>query len=282
MEGPDSSTSETGVEGSDHTQARTTLDDDYTSDSVRALFDFTGEGGDQLTFKEGAILTHVEEIGGGWSRGMLHGKEGLFPSDYVERLGAEENFNGDGHEGDEAGEGATGGDEQGAGADFDKKERRRRAEEALEQMERQIEDDKLQKAELELELDQLRLVREHTRASLDEMSVARSDVVTLLHDLMAVLFQLDHEIDGMAELEGARLGLQAELGNVNESITREIKKGSPLEPFKADIGRKLSMFQLSLADDGQFTGIYEKRKGEFYFILKQLLERLRSEAPQAP
>jgi hypothetical protein len=52
--------------------------------SVRALYDHEAEEEDELNFKAGDAVEVVEKLEGGWWRGSCRGKEGLFPSNYVQ------------------------------------------------------------------------------------------------------------------------------------------------------------------------------------------------------
>eukprot|EP00127_Corallochytrium_limacisporum_P003715 Clim_evm47s152 gene=Clim_evmTU47s152 len=71
------------------------LDDDFSnSDSYRAsgtgiqvtaLYDYEAQNGDELSFKAGEVFTDIgprEEDG--WSTGMLNGRQGLFPLNYIQ------------------------------------------------------------------------------------------------------------------------------------------------------------------------------------------------------
>lgn len=53
---------------------------------ARALFDYSAENVDELTFKRGDLITiietHMEDSG--WWKGEFKGKIGLFPDNFVE------------------------------------------------------------------------------------------------------------------------------------------------------------------------------------------------------
>jgi hypothetical protein len=57
---------------------------------VKALFDYVPDasfgGGKFLSFKTGDIITVIDKCEGGWWKGILHNKEGLFPPTYCEEL----------------------------------------------------------------------------------------------------------------------------------------------------------------------------------------------------
>jgi len=52
----------------------------------RATHDYEAEGDDELGFSEGDIIDVVHFIDEGWWQGSLNGKEGMFPSTYVELI----------------------------------------------------------------------------------------------------------------------------------------------------------------------------------------------------
>lgn len=51
--------------------------------SVEALFDYEGARDDELSFKQGDVIELVAKEDGGWWKGRLNGKEGLFPTNFV-------------------------------------------------------------------------------------------------------------------------------------------------------------------------------------------------------
>ncbi|KAF8907371.1 SH3 domain-containing protein [Gymnopilus junonius] len=53
---------------------------------AKALWAYSGEDSDDLAFEAGDIVEIVEETNADWWTGRVNGKQGLFPSAYVERL----------------------------------------------------------------------------------------------------------------------------------------------------------------------------------------------------
>uniref|UniRef100_A0A8C9PFX1 Hematopoietic lineage cell-specific protein n=1 Tax=Spermophilus dauricus TaxID=99837 RepID=A0A8C9PFX1_SPEDA len=54
--------------------------------SAVALYDYQGEGSDELSFDPDDIITDIEKVDEGWWRGRCHGHFGLFPANYVKLL----------------------------------------------------------------------------------------------------------------------------------------------------------------------------------------------------
>lgn len=50
---------------------------------VEALYDIEAEADDELSFKAGDMIEVLETSDDGWWKGRVHGKEGLFPVNYV-------------------------------------------------------------------------------------------------------------------------------------------------------------------------------------------------------
>lgn len=50
----------------------------------KALFDFTGQNDDEISFKTGDIIAVIDEIDKGWWLGEVHSKRGIFPVNYTE------------------------------------------------------------------------------------------------------------------------------------------------------------------------------------------------------
>eukprot|EP00005_Dracoamoeba_jomungandri_P003193 CAMPEP_0174250884 /NCGR_PEP_ID=MMETSP0439-20130205/904_1 /TAXON_ID=0 /ORGANISM="Stereomyxa ramosa, Strain Chinc5" /LENGTH=271 /DNA_ID=CAMNT_0015331061 /DNA_START=83 /DNA_END=898 /DNA_ORIENTATION=+ len=223
----------------------------YEGKLVRALYEYTAENEEQICLQVGDELTVLEEHEDGWWKGELNGKEGLFPANYVELK-----------------------DEPQENPELtDKEDKRRKAMEDNETLKNQLEEAEQRKAALRIELDQLKMVREHEEAEVYQMRMVRSDVMLLAQDLSKVMIELQEEKERMVELQTARQTLQAELDSFNASIDKEIKKGQ-LVVLKTDILSKYGQLALKLTDDDKFTGMYEKKRDEFYFILKQLRDNL--------
>ncbi|NXA15698.1 HCLS1 protein, partial [Sapayoa aenigma] len=51
-----------------------------------ALYDYQGEGDDEISFDPDDTITHIEMVDEGWWRGRCHGRFGLFPANYVKLL----------------------------------------------------------------------------------------------------------------------------------------------------------------------------------------------------
>ncbi|RMB90175.1 hypothetical protein DUI87_33444 [Hirundo rustica rustica] len=51
-----------------------------------ALYDYQGDGDDEISFDPDDRITHIEMVDEGWWRGQCHGRVGLFPANYVKLL----------------------------------------------------------------------------------------------------------------------------------------------------------------------------------------------------
>ena len=54
--------------------------------AVEVEYDYEAELQDELTIHAGDILTSVKQMSGGWWEGVLKGKRGLFPENFVKVL----------------------------------------------------------------------------------------------------------------------------------------------------------------------------------------------------
>ena len=52
--------------------------------SVEALYDYTKDKDDELSFTTGTIIYVVKKYGDGWCEGVANGITGFFPGNYVE------------------------------------------------------------------------------------------------------------------------------------------------------------------------------------------------------
>jgi hypothetical protein len=52
-------------------------------DQLKALYDFNGNGIDELTFHAGDVISVIDPESDGWYRGELNGKKGYVPASYV-------------------------------------------------------------------------------------------------------------------------------------------------------------------------------------------------------
>ena len=51
---------------------------------AKVAFDYEAQDADELTLHMGDIVDFMEEVEEGWWKGKLHGKVGVFPSNFVE------------------------------------------------------------------------------------------------------------------------------------------------------------------------------------------------------
>ncbi|GAA5842843.1 hypothetical protein JCM9279_004005 [Rhodotorula babjevae] len=55
-------------------------------DMCRAVWDYAGAQADDLSFRQGDLITVDEEVNADWWKGSLNGRTGLFPRNHVERI----------------------------------------------------------------------------------------------------------------------------------------------------------------------------------------------------
>lgn len=56
------------------------------SAAVVAIYDYTRDKEDELSFQEGAIIYVIKKNDDGWYEGVMNGTTGLFPGNYVESI----------------------------------------------------------------------------------------------------------------------------------------------------------------------------------------------------
>ena len=57
-----------------------------SSSPVKAIYDYTKDRDDELTFVIGTIIYVVKKNDDGWFEGVMNGNTGLFPGNYVETI----------------------------------------------------------------------------------------------------------------------------------------------------------------------------------------------------
>lgn len=58
----------------------------FFSPTVVAIYDYTKDKDDELSFKEGAIIYVIKKNDDGWFEGVCNRVTGLFPGNYVESI----------------------------------------------------------------------------------------------------------------------------------------------------------------------------------------------------
>ena len=58
----------------------------YLCPTVKAIYDYTKDRDDELTFLTGEIIYIVKKNDDGWYEGVMNGVNGLFPGNYVETV----------------------------------------------------------------------------------------------------------------------------------------------------------------------------------------------------
>ncbi|GLD74118.1 abl interactor 2-like isoform X1 [Lates japonicus] len=54
--------------------------------TVVAIYDYTADKEDELSFQEGAIIYVIKKNEDGWFEGVMNATTGLFPGNYVESI----------------------------------------------------------------------------------------------------------------------------------------------------------------------------------------------------
>ncbi|XP_074840365.1 src substrate cortactin-like isoform X2 [Carettochelys insculpta] len=67
-------------------QSENVYEADDAEISAVALYDYQGEGDDEISFDPDDTITNIEMVDEGWWRGRCHGRVGLFPANYVKLL----------------------------------------------------------------------------------------------------------------------------------------------------------------------------------------------------
>lgn len=57
---------------------------------AKVAFDYEAQDADELTLHMGDVVDFMEEVEEGWWKGKLHGKVGVFPSNFVEMIEEED------------------------------------------------------------------------------------------------------------------------------------------------------------------------------------------------
>ncbi|KAF9358372.1 hypothetical protein BGX26_001897, partial [Mortierella sp. AD094] len=57
---------------------------------VRALYDFDSDDATNLTFKKDEVIQVLAQLESGWWAGYCQGRQGWFPSNYVQVLGEDD------------------------------------------------------------------------------------------------------------------------------------------------------------------------------------------------
>ncbi|NXN99262.1 HCLS1 protein, partial [Rhinopomastus cyanomelas] len=73
-------------DGADGGEADNIYEVDSLGTCAVALYDYQGEGEDEISFDPDDTVTHIEMVDEGWWRGQCRGKTGLFPANYVKLL----------------------------------------------------------------------------------------------------------------------------------------------------------------------------------------------------
>lgn len=55
-------------------------------EKVVAIYDYTADKEDELSFQEGAIIYVIKKNEDGWFEGVMNATTGLFPGNYVESI----------------------------------------------------------------------------------------------------------------------------------------------------------------------------------------------------
>ncbi|NXS52759.1 HCLS1 protein, partial [Brachypteracias leptosomus] len=86
LEKPDVVYDDGGDGGEDYEQTDNVYEVEGPGTCAVALYDYQGDGDDEISFDPDDTITHIEMVDEGWWRGQCRGRVGLFPANYVKLL----------------------------------------------------------------------------------------------------------------------------------------------------------------------------------------------------
>jgi len=185
------------------------------------LYNYEATNDTELSFRQGEYVGIIEEGEDGWCTGELNGAEGLFPSNYIQKLDEQPKPSEDKKEDDE---GAT-----------KRREKRAKMKEEMRLLKDEVDTQIKKRQELEKEIQQLTQTKQRVATEFKSSKATISDKTSLFFDVLKLGFSIDDYFESLSELQQKSTTSLEALSSFVSDLAKEAKNSSALAPLSTRI-----------------------------------------------
>jgi len=240
---------------------------EYNEGIAVTLYEYVAQDPSQLSYYEGDAIEIVERREGGWWLGSLNGEPGLFLVEYTDHA-------------DELNAPPAQEEAQPSAKEAEAVSGPSKKDLAMAELQRRKEELEVRKKKLTTlqdTVEMLTLRKESAELVVEDMLATRCSPAMLSDEIAKLVLELVQEDYNIVKLATTRQSLHDQLHSLAVLINRDVKKGNPLDPFKASLLDKLNAFATKLMQDTTSRAVYEKNFKPFLAALQELESSLETE-----